>query len=80
MLPPSRALQVLRGRPDDAAGDPFAFLSPEVTTPQHVVGAFLAALFLLHSWPIFKVSPAQAAKGAYVTVNLRCFNGAVQPR
>ena len=47
---------VLRGRPEDAVGDPFAFLSPSVTTPQHVVGAFLAVLFLVHSWPIFKVS------------------------
>jgi len=47
---------VLRGRPEDAVGDPFAFMSPSVTTPQHVVGAFLAVLFLVHSWPIFKVS------------------------
>ncbi len=33
-----------------------ALLAPSVTTPQHVVGAFLAFCYLIHAWPIFKVS------------------------
>jgi cellulose synthase/poly-beta-1,6-N-acetylglucosamine synthase-like glycosyltransferase len=46
---------------EDGTIDPFSVLAPSVTTPQHVVGAFLAFIFLIHSWPIFKVSLLEVA-------------------
>ena len=62
--PPSVAVlslkKVARGVASDDKG-PLAFLSPSITTPQHAVGAFLALLFLVHSWPMFKVSLLEVA-------------------